>query len=304
MLQETPELVELRAGGAILAVSPVAGGSITRYASQHDGMAFEWMRPALPDAVRDRSAGSTSSFPLVPFSNRIRDAAFRFRGRVIQLPQNFQPEPHAIHGHGWHAPWAVTARSDAGLSLEYRHPPGAWPWSYRAEQTFRLTADDLAVRFAVTNDGAEPMPVGFGLHPYFVRTPAVRLRANVGQMWRADANAMPAELVAPPPELASGGGGLSPDATVLDNNFVGFGGRAVIEWPEWGARLSMTADPVFACLVVYTPAGRDFFCVEPATNCIDGFNLAEDGRADTGVIVLEPGDTAVGNVTFTPTTGV
>ena len=116
MLQETPELVELRAGSATLVVSPVAGGSITRYASRHEGMTVEWMRPALPAAVRDRSAGGTSSFPLVPFSNRIRNAAFRFRGRVIQLPQNFRPEPHAIHGHAWRAPWRVAARSDAGLT--------------------------------------------------------------------------------------------------------------------------------------------------------------------------------------------
>ena len=304
MLQETPELVELRAGPAILAVSPPAGGSITRYASQHDGTTFEWMRPALPEAIRNRSAGSTSSFPLVPFSNRIRNAAFRFRGRVIQLPQNFRPEPHAIHGHAWRAPWGVTARSEAGLTLEYRHPAGAWPWSYRAEQTFMLTPDHLAVRFGVTNEASEPMPVGFGLHPYFVRTPRVRVRAAVGRMWRADADAMPVELVAPPSELRLEGAGLSPDATALDNNFVTFGGRATVEWPEWNARLDLTADPIYACLVVYTPAGRDFFCVEPATNCIDGFNLAENGRTDTGMIVLEPGDTAVGTVTFTPTTGV
>ena len=304
MLQETPELVELRAGPAILAVSPAAGGSITRYASRHDGTTFEWMRPALREAVRNRSAGNTSSFPLVPFSNRIRNAAFRFRGRVIQLPQNFPPEPHAIHGHGWRAPWRVVARSAASLTLEYRHPADAWPWSYRAEQTFRLTPDDLAVRFAVTNEASEPMPVGFGLHPYFVRTPRVRVRAAVGRMWRADANAMPAELVAPPPELMLEGAGLNPDATALDNNFVTFGGRAVVEWPEWHARLTLTADPIYACLVVYTPAGRDFFCVEPATNCIDGFNLAENGHTDTGMIVLEPGDTAVGTVTLTPTTGV
>ena len=304
MLQETPELVELRAGPAILAVSPPAGGSITRYASQHDGTTFEWMRPALPEAIRNRSAGSTSSFPLVPFSNRIRNAAFRFRGRVIQLPQNFRPEPHAIHGHAWRAPWRVTARSEAGLTLEYRHPAGAWPWSYRAEQTFTLTPDHLAVRFGVTNEASEPMPVGFGLHPYFVRTPRVRVRAAVGRMWRADADAMPVELVAPPSELRLEGAGLSPDATALDNNFGAFGGRAVVDWPEWHARLALTADPIYACLVVYTPAGRDFFCVEPATNCIDGFNLAENGRTDTGMIVLEPGDTAVGTVTFTPTTGV
>ena len=197
-----------------------------------------------------------------------------------------------------------TTSNVGGLTLVYRHPADAWPWSYRAEQAFSLTPEALAVRFAVTNDAAEPMPVGFGLHPYFVRTPQVRVRAAVGRMWRADADAMPAELVAPPPELASEGTGLSPDATVLDNNFVGFEGRAVVEWPEWGARLSITADPIYSCLVVYTPAGRDFFCVEPATNCIDGFNLADDGRTDTGIIVLEPGDTAVGNVRFTPTTGI
>ena len=300
MPQETPDVVELRAGATTLAVSPAAGGSITRYASQHDGTTFEWMRPALPEAVQNRSAGGTSSFPLVPFSNRIRNAAFRFRGRVIQLPQNFQPEPHAIHGHGWRAPWGVVDRSETGLTLEYRHPADAWPWSYRAEQTFSLTPDDLTVRFTVTNEASEAMPVGFGLHPYFVRTPRVRVRAAIGRMWRADADFMPAELVAPPPQLTLEGTGLSPDATVLDNNFVGFGGRAVVEWPEWNARLAMTADPIYACLVVYTPDGRDFFCVEPATNCIDGFNLAEDGRTDTGIIVLDPGDTAVGEVTFTP----
>ena len=304
MPQETPELVELRAGPAILTVSPAAGGSITRYTSQHDDRTVEWLRPALPEAVRDRSAGGTSSFPLVPFSNRIRNAAFRFHGRVIQLPQNFQPELHAIHGHGWRAPWRVAARSDAGLTLEYRHPADAWPWSYRAEQTFTLTPDLLAVRFTVTNEASDPMPVGFGLHPYFVRTPRVRVRAAVGRMWRADANAMPAELIAPPPGLSLDGAGLSPDATVLDNNFVAFGGRATVEWPEWNARLDVTADPIYACLVIYTPAGRDFFCVEPATNCIDGFNLAEDGRIDTGLIVLAPGDTAVGTVSFTPTLGV
>ena len=123
-------------------------------------------------------------------------------------------------------------------------------------------------------------------------------------MWRTDANAMPAERVAPPPELVLEGAGLSPDATTLDNNFAAFGGRAVVDWPEWHPRLALTADPIYACLVVYTPAGQDFFCVEPATNCIDGFNLAENGRTDTGMIVLEPGDTAVGTVTFTPTTGV
>ena len=302
MTQNERRVVELGAGSSRLAVAPDVGGSITRYASETGDTTMDWLRPASADAVTSRSAGGTSCFPMVPFSNRIRDAAFRFRGRLVHLPRNFPPEPHAIHGHAWRAPWTVVEQSEAALTLEYRHAADAWPWAYTAQQTFDLSDEGLRVRFTVTNEASEAMPVGFGLHPYFVRTPRCSVRAAVGRMWESDANRMPARLVPAPPQLPLGGRGLSPDATPLDNNFLGFGGRAVIEWPEWNARLRIEADPVYACLVVYTPPGEDFFCVEPATNCIDGFNLADAGRTDTGLIVLEPGDTAAGNVTFTPET--
>ncbi len=296
-------MVELRTGAAVLAVSPDTGGAIIRYASEHDGAIIEWLRPAAPDAVARRAAGETSCFPMVPFSNRIRDARFHFRGRLIKLDQNFQPEPHAIHGHAWRKPWAVVDETDTRLTIEYRHLAGAWPWTYRARQSFSLFSDRLQVQCSVMNEASEPMPVGFGIHPYFTRTSGVRVRAAVGRMWRADERKMPAELVTPPADLSMDGRGLSPDATPLDNNFVGFGGRVEIEWPEWDARLRMVTDSVYACLVVYTPAGRDFFCVEPATNCIDAFNLADVGRPDTGMLVLEPGGTASGAVTLTPEVG-
>ena len=233
MIQNAPRVIELQAGSTRLAVAPEVGGSITRYASERAGRTLEWMRPASADALAARSAGGTSSFPLVPFSNRIRDARFRFRGREVQLPRNFPPEPHAIHGHGWRAPWTVVDRAAARLTVEYRHPAGAWPWAYAAQQTFDLTDERLSVRFAVTNEATDPMPVGFGLHPYFVRTPRALVRADVGPMWEADDSVMPVRIVAPPSQILLRGAGLNPDATALDNNFTRFGGRAVIDWPEW-----------------------------------------------------------------------
>ena len=300
MRDSSPEFVELSAGSSRLVVSPAAGGSITRYLTYRAGHTYHWMRPALANAVSSRAAGSTSSFPMVPFSNRIRDAAFRFRGQTIQLPQNFSPEPHAIHGHAWRAPWEVVQQSNASLTLAYHHAADSWPWTYHTEQHFRLTERQLTIRCTVTNTSTEPMPVGFGFHPYFVRTPRVRLHAAVGRMWRADDNAMPDALVEAPGNLPFNEEGLNPDATILDNNFVDFGGQARVVWPEWNAALDMTADPIFSCLVIYTPEGRDFFCVEPATNCIDGFNLADEGREDAGLLVIEPNDTAAGDVTFAP----
>jgi aldose 1-epimerase len=283
-----------------LTVAPDVGGSISRFASEHRGRMFDWMRPATQDALANRSAGSTSSFPMVPFSNRIRNGRFRFRGRTIQLEQNFRPEPHAIHGHAWRHPWQIVDSSSTTLIIEYQHAADSWPWRYRAQQTFHLTNEHLTVRFSVTNESTDDMPVGFGLHPYFVRTADATIRANVGDMWRADNNAMPDTLVGPPEQLLLDGTGLKPDLSPLDNNFVNFGGQVLIDWPERQARLEINADPIYQCLVVYTPAEQSFFCVEPATNHIDGFNLADEGRDDTGIIVVEPNDTAVGNVTFRP----
>ncbi len=179
-----PETVELHAGSTSLTVIPAIGGSITRYASRHDGTTFEWLRPASPEAIRDRAPLGMSCFPLVPFSSRVRNATFHFRGRTVTLPTNFLPEPHAIHGHGWQAPWDVIARSENDLTLEYRHPADAWPWPYRAEQRFLLNPEALAVRLAFTNEGSESMPVGLGFHPYFMRTPGTRVRTGVGRMWR------------------------------------------------------------------------------------------------------------------------
>ena len=296
-------LIELRAGSAIFAVSPESGGSITRYASDHGTRTLEWLRPAPSEAIEQRSAGATSCFPMVPFSNRIRDARFHFRGRLIELPPNFSPEPHAIHGHAWWEPWEIIDQTNDAASIEYYHAADEWPWAYRARQDIALSAERVTVRMSVRNESPDPMPVGFGLHPYFLRTPLSRLRATVGQMWRADTNAMPAELVAPPPDLSMTARGLNPDATPLDNNFIRFGGTAVADWPEWNARLRLSADPVFRCLVIYTPPSRDFYCAEPATNCIDAFNLADMGLPDTGILVLAPGETRAGTVTMTPEVG-
>ena len=53
----------------------------------------------------------------------------------------------------------------------------------------------------------------------------------------------------------------------------------------------MTAEPPLDFLVVYTPPGRPFFCVEPVSHVTDAFNLAAAERGDTGARALERGET-------------
>lgn len=299
MANTEPPSISLRRGAALLEVAPAAGGAVTRYALESDDGDIDWLRSATPDVLRARTPTGMACFPLVPFSNRVGYGCFSFGGRVIELPPNFPPEPHAIHGHGWRAEWRVVERDPHSVAVEYRHPGDAWPFPYRARQTLRLEPEGLHARMEVTNEGEEPMPVGFGWHPYFVRTSRTRVTASVERVWLTGADLLPERLAAVPDEWRLDGG-LRPDDVALDNNFDGWDGRARIDWPERGAFLELEADGPFRVLVVYTPPGEDYVCVEPATSCIDAFNLAAAGCGDTGMLVVEPGGSVSGSIRMRP----
>ncbi|MBI3453438.1 MAG: aldose 1-epimerase [Rhodospirillales bacterium] len=293
-------IVTLRSGRASLAVAPAVGGSIVRYWWEVDGASIDWLRPTTPFDVAAGRSGGMGCFPLVPFSNRIRKGRFAFRGHKIRLPRNQPPSPHSEHGHGWMAPWSPVAQSRNRLAIEYRHPAGAWPFAYRARQTFRLSSRALVVEIAVVNLSRQPMPVGIGLHPYFPRTPRTTLTARIDQMWRTDDEIMPVALVDPPPRLALDRG-LRVTGSKLDNAYTGWRKRARISWPERRANLVISAEGPLSFLVVYAPTGKRYFCAEPVSNCTDAFNLATAGRNDTGMIVLAPGAKVSARVTFRPT---
>ena len=106
-----------------------------------------------------------ASFPLIPFSNQIRNGHFKLLGRKIKLPLNFYPEVHSIHGHGWKVPWTVTDKSENKATIEYQFLPDEWPFSYLARQVFDLEESSLTVTLQINNTGNSAMPVGIGLYP-------------------------------------------------------------------------------------------------------------------------------------------
>ena len=286
------DLITLRAGDAAVELAPGAGGAVTRYWLARGAVTREWLRPTPARALRAGNPYRAAAFPLVPYSNRIRAGRFSFRGRAVVEPLNRPPERHAIHGHGWQAPWQATHVRPAAARLEYRHPAGAWPWAYHATQQLTLAPSRLTIELTLMNQSDTAMPAGLGWHPYFPRTPRATITADVRAMWRTDEEKLPTELMAHPPAAPFGRG--------MDNCFVGWSRRAVIDWPELGARLVMRAEPSLDYLVVFTPPRRPFFRVEPVSHVTDAFNLAEAGQADSGMLVLEPGETLRTAVVLTP----
>lgn len=293
-------VLTLRSGRASVGIAPAIGGSLTHFRWRDKGRVHDWLRPAAADDLAARTADRLACFPLAPFSNRIREGRFAFGGHAVALPLNQLPQPHAEHGHGWQVPWNVSARADDSLTLEYDRAADAWPFPYRARQEIVLTGDDLRLTLTIDNRGREAMPAGLGFHPYFPRTPQCRLAAAVDAMWATDAEVMPTVLTGADARLADGHG-LPVAEAVLDNAFTGWKGHATIHWPERRARLDLDADPPLEFLVVYSPAGEDYFCVEPVSHCTDAFNLAAQGRDDTGMLTLQPGAVVSATVRFRPT---
>jgi aldose 1-epimerase len=288
------DLITLRAGGAGLVLAPAAGGSVLRYWIDRGPASLDLLRPSA--VARPADPFESAAFALIPYSNRIRAGRFSFRGRDVRLPLNRPPERHSIHGLGWPMAWRPLDVREREATLEFRHDARAWPWAFRAAQHFVLEPASLTVALALTNESGSAMPAGLGWHPYFPRSPRTKITADVQAMWLTDDEVMPTTLAAPRPE-ADLSRGVLVDAVALDNCFVGWRRRAVIEWPETDARLIVTADPPLDFLVVYTPRGRPYFCAEPVSHVTDAFNLAA-GRSDTGARALEPGETLRAVVTL------
>jgi aldose 1-epimerase len=249
-------------------------------------------RPTPPAPVR---SSDTASFLLAPWSNRIRDGRFRFRGRDVVLRHG---EKHSIHGDVRDRPWRVRhcAGGAARLELDATELPDRnFPFPFRVEAWLRLEGAQLQQGLALENAGDEAMPAGLGFHPYWMRAlggadESVELALRTQGVYPGEPP-VPMLPSGPPVALApeQDFSRLRPLDSALDHCFAGWDGRAVVRWPKSGVTATLVAGSRLRHLVVYSPLERPYFALEPVSHANDGFNLMDQGIGGTGVAVLEPG---------------
>jgi aldose 1-epimerase len=294
------ELTSISDSVATVELAPDVGGAIASYRWLKSGRIIDWLRPAGPAALASRDAGAMACFPLVPFSNRIWDGRFTFAGRTVELPVRAE-DPHYEHGHGWRRAWTLVEHSKSAALLRYRHDADTWPWSYEAEQSIGLERGCLTIRISLRNLSPDPMPAGFGLHPYFPATPSTRVQADVTGMWETDTEVLPTRHV-PLPAGANPATGFDVAEAAFDTVFTGWSRRARITWALERRRLDIVAEAPLDFLVLYTPPGEPFFCAEPVSNITDAFNRLDQDRVNSGSLVLAPGKSRSASVRFVPET--
>jgi aldose 1-epimerase len=290
-------VIELCGGEWRLVVDPETGGAVASLTFA----GVEVLRPVADARLAAQHGRAVAAYPLIPYANRIGWGRFAFGGKRFQLARNFGDHPHTIHGNAWMHPWRVTGSGER-IALAFDHRPdggGAheWPFAYHAEQHFALDALGLTIALSVENRDASPWPAGLGLHPYIARTPLTALRFEADTVWTTGADELPCEQRAVAGEAEfDRGRALAGD--VLDACFAGWGGAARVTWPEHGLSLCVEAAPPLDHLQLYTPAGRDFFGLEPVSNMPDAINRL-DTTAGQGLQILAPGQTVSATIRLT-----
>lgn len=291
-------LVHLEAGGAQARLLPGSGGRVSSLRLvQPSGAVVDVLHPYPEDyfdAIRWAKGGI---YPLMPYSNRIRNATLRTGGRTVPLAAHPDAVPHTLHGNAHVLPWQLERRGAASAEMVLTaQASAAWPWRYRGRLQIDLAPTVLTIAISVCNDDKQDMPAGIGLHPYFRHLPDARVGYQAASVWPPDADfiataaraARSDEVLAPARSLRAGG---------LTDYLGDWSGEATVELPE-GAVLRIAADPVFSHLVVHRPDQLSYLCLEPVSHVADAFNLAADGIGGTGTRWLAPGQSMGGTIRF------
>lgn len=300
LMSSSPPVITLENDRWRVGLVPATGGSVA-FGQVRIGSAWvDVLRPTAPGDLHQRSL--CASFPLVPWSNRIRDGKLLWQGRTYQLRTDPR-DGTARHGAATEYPWTVVAQTESTATLEFASQDvyGVnFPWTFTARFEYVLDGDRFTWSMSVTNTDAETFPAGLGHHPYFVRQLTMP-DGTVSALPRVQINCDKSyELVDALP-LAQAGPiaahtdfrtprALGPD--VVDDVLTGRTSPtvAVIDYPD-ELTITMHGGELLSHVVAFAPKDQPFFAIEPVTNVNDAFTLASQGVAGTGVFLVQPGET-------------
>jgi galactose mutarotase-like enzyme len=189
------------------------------------------------------------------------DLSKNVRGGIpILFPVAGPPPPGSKlkqHGFARNSVWAASATDDAvRLTLEPSDTNRSlFPFEFRLELTVELVGMRLELRWLVHNRDEKPMPMHFGLHPYFrvagdkkervlIETEATKAFDNVTKQHVEH------------PRIAFGGAEV--DLHLLDHHAQG----TVLHRGD-GTKVPLNWSHSFNTLVLWTLPGQPFVCVEP-----------------------------------------
>lgn len=278
-----------------LELLPSCGGRIGRLQALSGRKMIDLLCPFGGQKFDPYAWPKSGAFPLIPYSNRIRNASFSFQNSTYQLPPHPVASPHTLHGICQTLPWRVTGFSQGMIKMAVEYSGPHWPWPIRAEQRYTLHDDRLDIRFALKNIGVTAMPGGIGFHPYFLAEDMFEAHFRPRRQWVVGQDRLPVSIR----PHASQSVTITPSDWRDHDFFEHYSDIAddiVLRYAE--ATLSIRTSENLRHLVAYAPRGRNYLCLEPASHVSNGMNLSCFCNGEIGMHVIPAGGILVGDISM------
>jgi len=250
---------------------------------------------------------------LYPTPNRVRDCKYTFMGKEIHQVKN--GKERYLHGLVYDERWEFEepAVNESGVTLKTHititkghHLFASFPFENTIRLNYTLLKDKLRFDYEVENQGTNPLPYGFALHPWF-KTFGERkdniIRADVEKSFEA-INLLPTgkllDVEGTPQDIRKA---TSLERLDLDNVYFGVSPKTKVnfKYNAINLRIILTASEDFTHLVVFTPIKKNFFCIENQTCSTDAHNMFGKGYEDIAhLLIVEPGKKMSGWIEYIP----
>ena len=292
------QIVKLENDSLELGICPECGAGLAYFRTKGNKL-FDIMRAASQTAVNKKDPLGLAMFVMLPYTHRIKGGEFTYWGIKRQVPKTHPAFDDPIHGDGWRTIWTVVEKTTDKVVLEMTHTKEkdkGFPFSYSAQIVYQLKGKSLNMEISLKNNGVMPMPCGFGIHPFFNKTPNVSLNFKTKNVWWNQNDPIDHPYKTPVEYDFSIMREIKDD--VFDTCFGGYEDSASIEWPKFGVKLNMKTDENFGHIVLYAPFHKNFFCLEPTSMACNAFNMAANGVIGSGIKSLSANEKITGNITF------
>jgi aldose 1-epimerase len=298
--------------GSQAKILPGFGFNCFSYRAAHDGGETEliWSEPGFE---RGDKRASGSGIPLLfPYPGRIRGKTLQWERREYSL-EGDDGRGNAIHGFVLARPWRVLQQTDAEVTAAFQAAVDdpklldCWPADFRITVTYRFEHGGLSSAFTIENPGDQPLPFGFGTHPYFcvplggASADACRVVLPASSRWEL-AEMLPTGRQHPLDQIEKYHAGLAFGEMAFDDVFCDLqfqDDRCTFQVIDAESRrqLDVEFDRSFRECVVYNPPHRQAVCIEPYTCVPNAVELKEQG-IDSGLRVLAPGQSVPMQITI------
>ncbi len=249
---------------------------------------------------------------LYPTPNRVRGGVFLWQGKSYPQSRAGKPvlEHGLVHSQSWQAGDPAADGDGARLETWLESQEGgevfsSFPFPHRLGLTFLLGPRGITVSYAIHNKGTEELPFGFGLHPYFMKISGdtgTWVKLPVASVMDATADLLPTGRLVPVRGTLFDLRTPVPVGSLdMDHVFTGKSRRrhARIQHRGAGLEIDLEATGDFSHLVLYTPRGESYFCLENQTCSTDAHNLFARGfTRESGLKTVMPGAVHSGSVTY------